>query len=382
MDHHKYDIAIVGMGCAGSHILLQLLENAATRDRKIIILDDYHADSLDKTWSYWEKGSGKWDHLTSHQWSNGEFYSHKVDINFALAPYSYKTIESREFIAFAKAQLHKYPNCTFVNAAVDRVTVVSPDEVIIKTDEKFYKAALVLDSRVPTAFYKDERETTLKQHFLGWKVKTAQESFDPSSFVMMDYRIEDPGTTSFIYVLPTSSNEALIEFTYFSPQLVQDERYELFIKQYIEIYLENTPYEIVGQEQGVVPMTTYRFDQNHNPPVYKIGTAGGWVKASTGYSFKMSEKRAQVLVQNYIDGKPLDQNMQKKRFRFYDEIMLDVLALHNERGHLLFENLYKNNPITRILSFLDEETSFIAELKIMLPLTSMPFIKGFFKRLF
>ena len=62
--------------------------------------------------------------------------------------------------------------------------------------------------------------------------------------------------------------------------------------------------------------------------------------------------------------------------------MLDVLDNHNERGHLLFQNLYKKNPIGRIFSFLDEETSIIEELKIMLPLTSLPFIKGFFKRLF
>jgi lycopene beta-cyclase len=62
--------------------------------------------------------------------------------------------------------------------------------------------------------------------------------------------------------------------------------------------------------------------------------------------------------------------------------MLDVLSEHNEKGHLLFENLYTNNPIDRIFAFLDEETRFSQEVKIMLPLTSMPFIKGFFKKLF
>ncbi len=379
MDHHKYDIAIVGMGCAGSHVLLQLLDNPSTRDIKILVLDDFQADSQEKTWSYWEKGNGKWDHLTSHIWPHGAFYTNRVSIEFDLHPYQYKTIESRDFIAFAKAKLQQHPNCTYVNARVEAHVAGTP--VVLKTKEMEYQADLVLDSRVPTAFYQDDQATTLKQHFLGWKIKTAVASFDPSSFVMMDYRIQDQGTTSFIYILPTSEREALVEFTYFSPEIVSNKRYEDFIREYLSTHTNIKDFEIIGQEQGIVPMSTYRFDQHHEGNLYKIGTAGGWVKASTGYSFKMSEKRAKILVANYVANRDLDSGMQKKRFQLYDEIMLDVLSDHNDRGHLLFENLYKNNPITRILSFLDEETSFSQELKIMFPLTSMPFIKGFFRRI-
>jgi lycopene beta-cyclase len=61
--------------------------------------------------------------------------------------------------------------------------------------------------------------------------------------------------------------------------------------------------------------------------------------------------------------------------------MLDVLAEDNKRGAAIFQNLYTKQPIESIFAFLDEETTFAQEIAIMLPLTSWPFIKFFFKRL-
>jgi len=380
MDHHQYDIAIVGLGCAGSHIVVQMLDHPAFQDKSIIVFDDFNEDSLDKTWSFWEKGTGNWDHLLSDQWELGSFKTRRVSIDLQLTPYRYKKLQSREVIAFAKAKLQQHPNCTFVEAKVERI--IETEVATLKTGQGSFAAHLVLDSRVAKEFFQDEQAITLKQHFLGWYIKTEKEVFDPKRFVMMDYRLQDPGTTSFIYILPSSTTEALVEFTYFSASTVKEAVYESYLEEYISTYLKAVNYSITQTEQGIIPMTTYRFDQHHTPLVHKIGTAGGWVKSSTGYSFKLSEKRAGRLINNYLTGKPLDSGMQKKRFRFYDDIMLDVLNVHNGRGHLLFENLYSNNPISRIFAFLDEESSFWQELKIMLPLTSAPFIKSFFRKLF
>ncbi|WP_194851215.1 lycopene cyclase family protein [Nonlabens antarcticus] len=380
MDHHQYDIAIVGMGCAGSHILLQMLDHPGMKNKKILILDDFQGESLDKTWSFWEKGVGNWDSLLSAKWALGNFKTNKVDLDFPLAPYVYKKLESKDFIAFAKAKLQQHPNFTFISARVENI--LENEFATIKTESESFEAKLVLDSRIDKAFYKDTKAITLKQHFLGWQIKVEKDTFDPDRFVMMDYRLRDPGTTSFIYILPYSKTEALVEFTYFSPDLVEDIVYEKYLKRFINECLKTNEFEITAKEQGIIPMTTYRFEQHHSRLVHKIGTAGGWVKSSTGYSFKLSEKRAKVLVNNYLEEKPLDTGMQNSRFQFYDDIMLEVLNEHNGRGHLLFQNLYSNNPITRIFAFLDEETTLWEEIKIMIPLTSMPFIKGFFKKLF
>ncbi len=113
-DH--YDIAIIGMGCAGSHIALELLRQRV--DKRIVILDDYSGKSLDKTWSFWEKGAGKWDHLLINSWSKGIFRAQGETIHLDLGEYLYKSVESEDFIAFAKAETAKSSLFTFINQQV------------------------------------------------------------------------------------------------------------------------------------------------------------------------------------------------------------------------------------------------------------------------
>ncbi|MGJ8684024.1 MAG: lycopene cyclase family protein [Nonlabens sp.] len=377
MDHH-YDIAIIGMGCAGSHVVQELLRHKTTL--KVVVIDDFKAKSLEKTWSYWEKGTGRWDHLISHSWEKGTFIMPTDLIPLDLNPYVYKTIESHDFIAFAKAELQKHPNFSIIE---EKVKSVSGDEIrTVHCDSTDITTNLVLDSRIDPAFFTDTKATSLQQHFKGWVIKTEQPAFDPEEFVMMDYRLIDAGTTNFTYVLPFSTTEALVEFTYFAKEIVSEETYEKYLKKYIKDLLQIESYTIEKTEQGIIPMTTYRFDQHHEKNLFKIGTAGGWVKPSTGYSFKMSEKKAAQLVNNILNHQVLHHQMNSKKFRFYDDIMLDVLHSDNGRGSKVFHTLYKKNNIKKIFSFLDEETVFKEELEIMLPMTSYAFIKSFFKQLF
>jgi len=383
MDHH-YDIAIIGMGCAGSHVVQELI--AQKTELSIVIIDDFKAQSLEKTWSYWEKGPGKWDHLIAQSWNKGLFKMPHETIELDLDSYLYKTLESRDFIAFAKAELKKASNFTLIEEQVHHVE--SDKEkgaskcVHVDYTTGTLTANLVLDSRIDPSFFKDSAVVTLQQHFKGWVIKTESKVFNPEVFTMMDYNLQDTGTTSFTYVLPYSTNEALVEFTYFSKDIVANEVYDEFLKTYIKENLQVKHYEITKTEQGIIPMSSYRFEQHNKARVYKIGTAGGWVKPSTGYSFKMSEKKAAQLVHNILHKKPLHHKMNSKRFRFYDDIMLDVLHSDNARGANVFHILYKKNSIKNIFSFLDEETVFKQELGIMFPMTSYAFIKSFFKKLF
>ncbi|WP_405376944.1 lycopene cyclase family protein [Nonlabens sp. Asnod3-A02] len=377
MDSH-YDIAIIGMGCAGSHIVQELLRRKT--DLNIVIIDDFKALSLDKTWSFWEKGNGKWDHLISHNWKKGSYIMPDDFIPLDLDPYVYKTIESRDFIAFAKAELQQKSNYTLIEEKVQSVSGAEIKKIVC--EQATINASIVLDSRIDPKFFKDTEATTLQQHFKGWVIKTERPTFDPEVFTMMDYRLRDAGTTSFTYVLPYSTTQALIEFTYFSKDVVSDDTYEKYLQEYIAKYLQLTNFSIEKTEQGVIPMTSYKFEQHHRKNHLKIGTAGGWVKPSTGYSFKMSEKKAAQLVDNIILKRELNHGMISKKFRFYDDIMLDVLHSYNARGPEVFHTLYRKNKIQTIFSFLDQETSLSQELGIMLPMTSVPFLSAFFKKLF
>jgi lycopene beta-cyclase len=69
-------------------------------------------------------------------------------------------------------------------------------------------------------------------------------------------------------------------------------------------------------------MTCYPFGKQ--PNVLNIGTAGGWTKASTGYTFKKSDKKSTQLVAFLQEEKDLRQFHTKTKFWLYDLLLLDI----------------------------------------------------------
>lgn len=124
----------------------------------------------------------------------------------------------------------------------------------------------------------------LQQHFLGWKIRTDHPVFDKDKATYMDFSIQQKGNTRFMYVLPFSDNEALIEYTLFSKDLLQENEYKDALSTYISEDLKIKEFEIVDTEYGSIPMTCYPFSKNNSRHIYHIGTAGGWAKPSTGYA--------------------------------------------------------------------------------------------------
>ena len=98
----------------------------------------------------------------------------------------------------------------------------------------------------------------LQQHFIGWFIKSKESVFNPKQATFMDFSVAQKGNTRFMYVLPISKTEALLEYTLFSHHLLKKEEYETEIQNYIQKQ-GLTQYEIIEKEQGSIPMTCYPF---------------------------------------------------------------------------------------------------------------------------
>ena len=195
----------------------------------------------------------------------------------------------------------------------------------------------------------------------------------------MDYRLKDGNQTTFTYVLPFSKTKALVEFTYFTEKIVDESVYDAYIKKYIANYLKIDNYTVLETEMGQIPMTNFPFEKSNTKHLTKIGTGGGWVKGSTGYSFKHTEKKVAKIVQNIKMNKTPSHNLFKKRYKFYDAIFLQVLKEENSKGEWLFKQFYGKNDVKTMFRFLDEDSTITDDLKIMYSLFSWRFIKAFFK---
>ena len=373
-----FDYIIIGNGLAGLQLALKLASDTFFDNKNIALIDASPKNSNDKTWSFWESGKSQWDTITHKTWSKASVITNKKHINLELNPYTYKTVRAIDFYNYAKQMLSVKENFNFIIEKVESVTEV--DNVSVKTNTNTYSASHVFDSRIPDAFsLLSKKHISIIQHFKGWVIETKKNVFKSDSITMMDYRLKDSNQTTFTYVLPFSENTALVEFTYFTSDLVSETTYDYFIKKYISDYLNIEDYKIIETEMGQIPMTNFPFESYSTNSITKIGTGGGWVKGSTGYSFKHTEKKVSKIIENLKANKNPSARLFKRRFKFYDKVFLKVLKDENQRGEWIFQQFYDKNSIQTMFRFLDEESTVIEEIKIMYSLFSWSFIKAFFK---
>ncbi len=377
-DH--FDYIIIGNGLAGLQLALKMAEDVFFESKSIALIDASEKRANDKSWSFWEIGNGQWDAIVQKSWNHAQVITPEKSLDLGLQPYTYKTIRSIDFYNHAKGILTQKSNFHFI---IDKVVSLNSGKTVqVITERKQVSAGHVFDSRIPEAYFSSEnKHTNILQHFKGIFIKTATPQFNPSKFTMMDYRLKDGNQTSFTYVLPFSKTEALVEFTYFTSEIVDESTYDRYIKDYISDFLKVKEYTVTETEQGIIPMTTFPFESYSTDHVTKIGTGGSWVKASTGYSFKHTEKKVAKIIDNLKNNKLPSQNLFKKKYKFYDKIFLKVLKDENSKGEWIFQQFYSKNSVQTMFRFLDEESTFAEELKIMMSLFSWSFIKAFFKTL-
>jgi lycopene beta-cyclase len=204
----------------------------------------------------------------------------------------------------------------------------------------------------------------LWQHFYGFFIKTEKPVFKQDVFRMMDFRIPQSATGShFIYILPFSETEALVEFTAFSAvEEYAENEYKDFLSQYIEAKVK-TNYQITRIERGKIPMTNVKSQTPTLNGIIPIGGRAGAIKPSTGYAFNRIRKNTTSLLEDYY-GTESNSFFENTRFQLYDTLLLQIIKNNPQKIHFVMEQLFRNNKPSTILKFLDEETTLLEDLRI------------------
>ena len=221
----------------------------------------------------------------------------------------------------------------------------------------------------------------MKQHFIGWFIQSEQEVFNAEQATFMDFSVEQKGNTRFMYVLPTTKTEALLEYTLFSHNHLETAEYESEIENYLQ-KLGITNYKIIEKERGSIPMTCFPFWKNNTVRLLNIGSAGGWTKASTGFTFKNADKKSTQLVRFLETQSDFRQFHKMSKFWFYDLLLLDILHRKNELGASIFSALFKKGNSKLIFKFLDEETTLKEDIHVILKCPRRLFTKALFRVIF
>jgi len=378
---NKYDYIIIGAGASGLLLANAMLNDSFFDQKKVLLLDKEPKSINDRTWCFWEKGTGQFEEIIYKKWNSIHFQGKDVLNKTGIAPYSYKMIRSIDFYNHYLTKVKASTNITFTQEAMLGFSETEK-EVTVKTAKNTYSGKYLFNSlfnyRMAT---QQKKYPVLQQHFVGWIIKADNPIFNAEEVTYMDFSIPQKGNTRFMYVLPYSNDIALIEYTLFSEQLLPKEEYEEAIKDYILKRFLCDTYEIIEKESGSIPMTAYDFRKHHTNRVRYIGTPGGWAKPSTGYTFMSTAKKIPKLLKFIKQGKPLKKLNLKGKFWFYDMLFLDVLYNDNANGHILFESIFKSLKPQKVFKFLDEKTNISEDLAYINSCPKAPFIKALLKRM-
>jgi len=375
----QYDYIITGSGASGLMLAYRMANDSFFDNSSILIIDKEKKNSDDRTWCFWENGEGEWDELLHKSWDKILFESNTYKNTIPLQSYAYKMLRSGVFYDKLWNFINTKNNIRFIEDTVVNIEG-SEDGAIVETlKSKYFTTKLLNSIDLNKKYTLQKKYPVLLQHFCGWFIETDKISFDDSTATFMDFTVDQKRNTRFMYVLPISPNKALFEYTLFSKEVLTKEEYESELLKYLAIK-SITEYTITEIEQGVIPMTSYKFWEQNSKNILHIGTVGGWTKASTGYTFKNTSKKTIQLIA-FLKAENDFTNFRKKtRFWWYDLLLIDVLSSHNHLGSKLFSTLFKRNSLKNVFRFLDEETSFIEDLRIMLSMPPLKFITALFRR--
>jgi lycopene beta-cyclase len=372
-----FDIIIAGAGAAGMSLLYRALKSDIWHDKNIAIIDQHIKPHQEKTWCFWQKEEGPFESILFKKWKHYSLYSNAGQhLELDTHGYDYKMLRSIDFFHHVNEFIKDKTNVSFINDEIKSIQLTAENTTIIGSNTN-YTANYIFNSAFQ--FDKQKKEdVTLLQHFKGYFIKTSTPTFDETRIHFMDFRVAQIEGSAFVYVLPLSKHEALIEYTVFSEQTLSPIEYDIRLKSYIHEVLGIKTYDIIKEEFGVIPMTTMHFSRRIQN-IINIGTIGGDTRASTGYTFNNLQKTIQQIIIHWKKtGNPYFHNESTSyKHQIFDKTILKVLAKDRQIGHQIFTQLFKKNRADRILRFLDGDSSFVEDLLVMNSVPRLKFIRPF-----
>ncbi|WP_020401716.1 lycopene cyclase family protein [Gracilimonas tropica] len=374
----KYDLIIAGGGLSGLSLAWYLARGGYQGE--VLVVDSTFAPHNDKTWCFWTNREPPFKEIIYKRWKKTWVSVLDYSTFRYLNEYTYHCIRSGDFREYVLRELKKHSNFDLLEENILDFSANKNKAVLLTKNGDTYLANYIFQSVLkPKNLDRSQIKYQLIQHFLGWEVHTHESMFDPETFTIMDFDNEFSPGVGFMYVLPYADNKALLEFTVFSKEPLDKKRYKQKIRHYLyhNYGLDKEHYEIGRKEYGEIPME----DRPHVPfyenNIINLGAVGGQTKPSTGYTFTRIQDYTQKLAQNIIQGKdPIPPQPSKFKYRYYDLLLLHILANSTEESLRVFRSLYKKNSLDELFRFLGEDSSFIQDLKIMSSVPYTPFFKA------
>lgn len=378
----EVDIAILGGGLAGLSLATELAAPQFSH-LKVVVIEPREVYKRDKTWSYWRQAQHAFSAQESAVWHAWQLKNtqNAVTIESKNAEnYVYASIASDDFY---KAALDKIAACQHVSllqsVSVEALDVIDSDAIVLlKNGAKLIVKRAIFDSR--SAEMNEDKHLT--QHFVGLQLIAQSPTFDVNIVNLMHFKSSSHGV-HFMYVLPYSATDALVESTW----LCHHHRHEDYAQElhsYIAERWPNIDFKVKYTETGSLPLLN---QQNReywlaNIPVIPIGARAGTARAATGYAFLEtladSARLANLLKQNL----PLTAFKRNKIDAWMDAVFLSFLSQHANLAANYFVQMFANCSPARLIRFLTGQANWLDRLSVMRAMPAKPILINLLANIF
>lgn len=279
------DMIIVGGGLSGLLTAWRCLD--VNPDLNILIVESSDKIGGDHTWSFnltdVDESLRDWiKPFIAYQWPR---YDVKFPKRERTLDIPYCTGNSETLRACVKPHINSGRLQVLLET---RVESLDAERVIFENGETL-AAACVLDAR---GFEPNENVFLGYQKFVGKTIRT-KEPHGLQNPIIMDATVEQLGGYRFVYCLPFTEHEILVEDTYYTdgPELSESK-----VAARVDDYIDShgwCDHEVVRQEKGILPITLAVENCRFDTP--EIGIRGGFYHAITGYSFPDALKVANLI---------------------------------------------------------------------------------------
>jgi lycopene beta-cyclase len=281
-------LVIAGGGLAGCLAALAVAERR--RDVPLLLLEAEERFGGNHVWSFFDGDVAQEDLWLVEPLIRSRWRDHEVRFSrrSRTLGFGYNSIHSERLDEVVRARLR--PDQYRLGA---RIAAIGPEEVRLESGESI-AAGGVLDARGAANL---EGLDLAWQKFVG-RTYRFEEPHGSTRPVIMDALVDQEDGYRFVYTLPFSATELLIEDTYYSENPKLDVP---LLRQRIEEYcLEGwQPAEMISEETGVLPVALggdlARLWPARDAPVARLGLRGGFFHPTTGYSLPDAVRNATLL---------------------------------------------------------------------------------------
>ncbi len=360
------EIVILGAGCAGLSLAAALGKERV--EGRIMLLEPRTEYVRDRTWCFWDTEPHPFSSIVTHHWDRWRVSTDERETVQQSRRYRYCHIPADAFYREALDQVVRNSNQQVHLGQT--VLAVEPREdgfMAVETTDGRVLAGKIFDSRPPM---NEQNAPTLVQRFLGRHIRAAKACFDPQTVDLMRFLPSDtPGRTRFVYVLPFSPVEALVEMTYLDSPALPEPPYERDLEAWLDEHVGAC--EVAYTERGSLPMGFSREEQSSSSNLHAIGIRGGRIKPSSGYAFLRIQRHSRAIAQALRAGRPVPDKAEPRLWSVMDAVFLR--ALRSPDAPALFLRMFGHTEPDALVRFLSESMESWGEvLRVAAALPKLP----------